>query len=79
MNTSTTIKVKLDSKSKNKLLNLSLRYGLNVKALAEKILKEVVSEIPEESFSDYENPKTLKHSVNKAIVEYKAGRFHTGL
>lgn len=78
MNTSS-LTIKLKNSTKNKLLNLSLQYGISSKELLERVADNIVSEIPEESLSEYENPQKLKNSIDKSLIDYEKGLFHSAL
>ncbi len=75
----TTLSISLPKREQERLQRLALRYGLSLSGFAQRILKEVVSDIPEESFEDYENPKELKASFNRALRDWRAGRVRTVL
>lgn len=79
MITKTKITISLPQKEKSRLSNLALRYGFSLPEFAGRILKEISSDIPEESWNEYKNPKTLKASIACALSDYKQGRFHTKL
>jgi hypothetical protein len=79
MATKTRITISLPQKEKSRLSTLALRYGFSLSEFAGRILKEISSDIPEESWNEYKNPKTLKVFVAQSISEYKQGKFHTKL
>lgn len=70
-----TIIITLPKHEKERLNKLAVRYGLSLKELTHRILQELSSEIPEESWNDYTNPKALKSSFRRAVTDYKRGRF----
>ena len=72
--TTATITVKMPKIEKERLNQLALRYGLSLPELSHRILKEVASEIQEESFDGYDNPRQLRRSFARAIRDYRAGR-----
>ena len=73
------VTIKLPKSERERLTRLALRYGLSLPELSRRILQEVASDIPEESFDDYENPEELRASFNQALRDYRAGRVHTKL
>ena len=75
----TSVTIKLPKSERERLTRLALRYGLSLPELSRRILQEVASDIPEESFDDYENPEELRASFNQALRDYRAGRVHTKL
>lgn len=78
MNTNT-INIPLTKIEENRLARLSLSYGLSLKDFVKLILQEISSDLPTESFEDYDNPEKLKVSYIQAIKDYKAGRIQTSL
>ena len=74
-----TLSVSLPKQEQERLRRLALRYGLSLPGFVQRILKEVASDIPEESFEDYENPKELKASFHRALRDWRAGRVRTSL
>jgi len=72
----TVLSIPLSKQEKEKLERLALRYGLSLPEFSRKILGEVTSEITEEAFDDYENPKALRTSFARAMRDYNAGRIH---
>jgi hypothetical protein len=61
-------------------------YGLNatdnIKRLEEEVRELrsfVLGFIPTESFNDYESPKKLKMSLEKALQDYQKGNFSVSL
>lgn len=69
----------LPKKEKERLSRLALRYGLSLPEFSRRILEEVASDIPEESFEDYDNPKRLKDSFKRALRDWHLGRVYTRL
>jgi len=74
-----TISVTLPKREQERLQRLALQYGLSLVEFSRLILQEISSEIPEESWDDYENPKELKSSLNRALRDWHAGRVYTSL
>lgn len=74
-----TLSIPLPKQEQERLRRLALRYGLSLSGFVSRILAEVASDIPEESFDDYENPKELKASFNRAMRDWRAGRVHIKL
>ena len=70
----TTINVTLPKKERERLERLALRYGFSLAEFSRRLLEEISSQIPGESFRDYENPKELRTSFERAIRDWKAGR-----
>lgn len=68
--------IKLSKHEKERLSRLALRYGFSLPDFSRKILEEVSSAIPGESFHEYENPKALRASFSRALRDYRAGRVH---
>jgi hypothetical protein len=75
----TTLTIPLPKKEKDRLSRLALRYGLSLPEFSRRILKEITSNIPEESFEDYDNPKELKESFKQAFRDFRAGRVYDRL
>lgn len=78
MNTST-ITIKLQNNDKERLLDLSLQYGISIREFLGKIISQLASEIPEELLSEYEHSKALKKSLDKALLDYKKGDYYCAL
>lgn len=74
-----TISIALPKREQERLQRLALRYGLSLVEFSRRILQEISSEIPEESLDDYENPKEVKASLNRAMRDWRAGRVYTSL
>jgi hypothetical protein len=75
----TRFSITLDKKDKDRLERLALGYGLALPALARRVLETLKSELPTESFDDYEHPVALRASFNKALQNFKHGRVSTRL
>jgi hypothetical protein len=75
----TPISITLPRDDKERLSRLALRYGLSLPEFSRRILQEVASEIPSESFDDYEHPTRLRASFKRALRDWKAGRVRTSL
>ena len=69
-----TLNIPVSKKELEYLKRLALRYGLSLEEFSRLILKEIALSFPEDSFENYENPKTLKDSFKKAIKDWKEGR-----
>lgn len=69
----------MPKKEKERLDRLALRYGLSLPEFSRRILEEIVSDIPEESFEDYKDSKELKESFKRALYDFRAGRIHVRL
>lgn len=74
-----TLTIPLLKKEEKRLERLALRYGFSLPEFLRKILEEIFSEIPEESFNDYKHPKRLQSSFNRALHDWKAGRVSSHL
>ena len=74
-----TVSVLLPKKKQEQLTRLALRFGLSLPEFSRRILEEISSDIPEESFEDYKNPEGLKASFNRALRDWRAGRVRTSL
>ncbi len=77
MNTSAIIAVRLPREEKKRLGRLALRYGLSLPEFSRRVLTELAAEIPEESLKDYENPRKLSASYQRALRDWKTGRVRT--
>lgn len=75
----TSISIELPRSEKERLSRLALRYGLSLPEFSRRILQEISSEIPEESFDDYEHPARLRASFKRALRDWKAGRIREHL
>ena len=71
--------ITLPKKDRERLNRLALRYGLSLPEFSRRVLEELTSEIPEESFDDYENPKELRASFIQALLDWKKGRIRSRL
>lgn len=69
-----TVTVNLSKREKERLSRLALRYGLSLPEFSRRILEEIASEIPKESFQDYKRPRALKASLKRALRDWQAGR-----
>lgn len=72
-----TLTILLPKKEKERLDRLALRYGLSLEEFSRRIFEEITSDIPEESFEDYDNPEGLKSSLQRALRDYRAGRVYS--
>lgn len=75
----TTVTISLPKQEKNRLSRLAIQYGFSLREFLTKIIQEISSEIPEESWNEYTNPKNLQKSFLNAIKDYKDGRFYKTL
>ena len=73
------LSIPLPKQKQEQLTRLALRYGLSLPEFSRRVLEELSSDIPEESFDDYENPKELKASFNRAMRDVQAGRVYKTL
>ncbi|MEK7146801.1 MAG: hypothetical protein AAB772_00935 [Patescibacteria group bacterium] len=71
--------IELKNKDEEKLSRLAIRYGISIEEFINKLIKELSSEIPEESLSEYKNPKKIKNSLKRSLSEYQRGRYFTAL
>ena len=74
-----TITIPLSKKERARLTRLALQYGFSLPEFSRYILKEITSQISEESFKDYENPRELKTSFERALRDLQAGRISAKL
>lgn len=75
----TRLSVTLDKKNKDRLERLALGYGLGLPTFARRVLETLESELPTETFQEYDHPSTLRASFNRALRDWKAGRVSTRL
>ena len=75
----TTLTIPLPKKDEERLRHFALSYGFSLPEFSRRILQELSSEIPEESFADYEHSKELRASFNRALRDWKAGRVSSRL
>lgn len=75
----TTLTIPLPKKDEERLRHFALLYGFSLSEFSQKILQELASEIPEESFANYERPEQLKISLNRALRDWKTGRISSRL
>ena len=68
------VSVTLPRPERERLTRLALRYGLSLPEFSRRVLVEIASDIPEESFSDYEQPRALRTSFRRALRDWRAGR-----
>lgn len=73
------ITIALPKQKKEQLSRLARRYGLSLPEFSRRVLEELSSEFPQESFADYNNPDGLHLSFNKALLEWKTGRVYEKL
>ena len=74
-----TITIKLPKLERERLSRLALRYGFTLPEFSRRILEELASEFPEDSFENYRNPQALKRSFHRALRDWRAGRVYTRL
>lgn len=75
----TSLTVTLPKKKRNELERLAVRYGLSLPEFFRRVLKELASEFPKESFTEYENPRALKRSLGRALRDWAGGRTRSRL
>ena len=75
----TNITIALPKQDRERLTRLALRYGLSLPEFSRRVLREMSSDIGEESFSDYESPSRLKASFQRALRDWQHGRTRTRL
>ncbi|MDP1688934.1 MAG: hypothetical protein Q8L47_02280 [bacterium] len=66
------VTVNIPKIEKERLSKIALRYGLSLPELARRVLEEISSEIPNESFGEYKNSKQLRSSFNKALKDWES-------
>ncbi|MBI3232182.1 MAG: hypothetical protein HYZ51_03840 [Candidatus Doudnabacteria bacterium] len=71
------ITITLDRQEKEQLNRLALRYGLSLPEFSRKVLTELNDIFPQETFAAYKNPKKLKKSLGKALLDWQNGRVQT--
>ena len=71
--------INLPKKDREHLEHLALQYGLSLPEFSRKVLSELSSNIPEESFDDYEHPDRLKASYRRALKDWKIGHVSSKL
>ena len=79
MNSNFSLIISLPKQEKERLSRLALRYGLSLSEFSKKVLQELISEFPKESFQDYEKPKALRASFSRALRDYHSGKIRTSL
>lgn len=72
-----TISIKLSKSEKERLDRLALRYGLSLPDFSRRILTQLSSEKPSDSFRNYEQPEALRASFKRALRDWKSGRIRT--
>lgn len=70
----TTLNIAVSKPTKKKLRRLALQYGFSLQEFSARILDELSSQFPEDYFSDYRNPKSLRASFNRGLADFRAGR-----
>lgn len=78
MNSNASIIINLPKQEKERLSRLALRYGLALPEFSKKVLEELTSEFPRESFQDYEKPKALHASFSRALCDYHLRTIRAG-
>lgn len=73
------ITIPMPKKEKERLNRLALRYGFSLAEFSRRLLEEIHSDIPEESFRDYENPRRLRASFGRALHDWKKERIRAKL
>lgn len=73
------ITVTFNKQEKDRLSRLALSYGLSLPDFTRKVLTKFNETFPTESFKDYENPKAVERSFNRALSNLKAGRIKTSI
>jgi len=76
---SATLNIQLSKKEQERLSRLAFSYGLSLQEFSKRILTELLSAIPKESFNDYENPEELRTSFKRAIKDWQSGKVHPRL
>jgi len=76
----TTIRVPIARRERERLEGLALQYGLSLPELSRRVLTAVSStRIPTETFEEYERPRALRASLRRALRDLHAGRVTTKL
>jgi len=73
------ITVTLNKQEKDRLSRLALRYGLSLGEFTRKVLVELNESFPQETLEEYENPRALKASLNRALRDWRTGKVQTAL
>lgn len=74
-----TVNIPLSKKEQERLSRLAFSYGFSLQEFSRRILTELLSEIPEESFNDYANPEELRSSFKRALKDWQSGKVHARL
>ena len=69
-----TVSINISKQSREKLRSLALQYGFSLQEFSARILEELSSVFPEERLADYQHPKRLRASLNRALADFEAGR-----
>ncbi|MBU1160168.1 hypothetical protein KKD04_03260 [Patescibacteria group bacterium] len=72
----TNITIQIPKQEKNRLSRLAIQYGFSLQEFLTRIVQEISSEIPGESWNEYLDHKKLQQSFIKAIKDYKNGHFY---
>lgn len=75
----TRVTIKLPKMEKERLARIALRYGFSLPEFSRHILGELSAHFPEESFADYDRPKALQASLNRALRDWHHGRVRTNI
>mgnify|MGYP001584564167 CR=1 FL=1 len=68
------ITIELPKRTKDRLTRFALRYGFSLQEFSRRIFEELSTEIPEESLDEYERPKQLRASLQRALRDWRSGR-----
>lgn len=73
------ITINLKNREKERLSRIALFYGLSLPELFHKLILELEHTLPTERLEDYDNPRAVKASLNRAMKDLKAGRVSRSL
>lgn len=73
MAVSQSLSIPLPKRERNRLGRLAMRYGCSLPEFASRVLRELHDALPTESIADYERPRALRASLNRALDDWRRG------
>lgn len=69
-----TISIPLPRRERGRLGRLAMRYGCSLPEFASRVLREIHDSLPTETITEYERPRELRSSLNRALRDWRRGR-----
>lgn len=68
------LSVSLPKRERSRLGRLAVRYGCSLPEFASRVLRELSDVLPTETFANYEHPRALRASLDRALRDWRRGR-----